>query len=103
MFRPRRRDLVDRAGDFVAAQRRDDPLDLPPVAEARDIAVIAAALGADRRLEPGVIAVTFDQLGRVGQCNPATDEGTLHAASHNTPAFPDCGRSSSIGRKPRWT
>jgi len=50
------------AAHFVAAQGRDHPLDLPPVAEARDIAVVAAAFRPDRRLETGIVAIALDQL-----------------------------------------
>ena len=51
---------------FVAAQRRDNPFDLPPVTEADDIAVIAAAFGSRRRFESGVVAKAFDEVRRVG-------------------------------------
>ena len=68
--------------DFVAAQGRDHALDLPPVAKVRDIAHVAAPLGARCCFEPGVIAVAFDQLGGVGQGEPAMDEGAIHHSSH---------------------
>ena len=58
---------MDGPADFVAAQRRDHPLDLPPVAKAHDIAVVAAALGTRRGLEAGIVAVALDQLGGVGK------------------------------------
>ena len=75
--------LVDRAGDFVAAKGSDHPLDLPPVAEARDIADVAAALGAHRRLEAGVVAITLDQLSRIVEGEAAVDErDTIHTAHH---------------------
>ncbi|MEA3067863.1 MAG: hypothetical protein QOK41_1270 [Sphingomonadales bacterium] len=48
------------------------------MAEAGDIAVIAAALGARRGLEPGVVAIAFDELGGVGERGPAMDEGAVH-------------------------
>src|SRR5438309_3807769 len=72
-------DLMDGADDFVAAERRDHPLDLPPVAEARDIAVVAAALCTDRRFVPCVIAKALDQFGSIGECVSAMDEGAVHA------------------------
>ena len=60
---------------FVASQRHDDPLDLPPVAEAHDIAVVAAALGADGRLKPRVFAIAGDQLCGVVERASTMDEG----------------------------
>jgi hypothetical protein len=45
---------VDGSAHFVAAERRDHPLDLPPMAETRDIALVAAAFGARGGLEPGL-------------------------------------------------
>jgi hypothetical protein len=66
--------LVDRAAHFVAAQGRDDPLDLAPVAEAEDIAGIAAALGPRRSLESGIVAEPFHQLGGIGQRMTTVDE-----------------------------
>lgn len=47
---------------FLVAEGRDHALDLPPVAEAHDIAGIAADLGARRRLEPGIVAEPVDQV-----------------------------------------
>lgn len=73
--------LVNGTERFVAAERRYDALDLPPMAEARDVAVVAAALGADRRLEACVIAETLDQIGSVGERETAVDEGTVHRHS----------------------
>jgi hypothetical protein len=78
--------LVDGAAHLVAAERGDHPLDLPPVAKAHDIAIIAAALGACGRLEPGVVAIAVDELGGVGERMPAMDEGAVHG-SRFTPAL----------------
>jgi hypothetical protein len=78
--------LVDRARDFFAAQGRDHPLDLPPVAEARDIALVAALLGADRCLESSVVAIELDQLGRIGKRGAAVDEGAVHATASSPTA-----------------
>src|SRR3954463_1672789 len=88
MFARQPKDLMDGAGDLVAGERRDHPLDLPPMAETRDIAVVAAAVGADCRLEPGVVAVAGDQLGGIGQCNAAVDEWLVHAAFLAARCFP---------------
>ena len=83
---------------FVAAQRRDDAFNLPPVAKARDIAVVAAAFGAHCGLEPSVVAVAFDQVGGIGESDPAVDEWAIHALIASRAAFPDCGRLSSTSR-----
>ena len=73
---------MDGAANFVAAQRRDHALDLAPVAKVRDIADVAAPLGARRGFEPGVVAEAFDQLGGVGQRKAAVDERALHESAH---------------------
>src|SRR4029078_11984348 len=95
MFARRAKDLVNGVGDFVAAQGRDHALDLAPVAEAGDIAVVAAAFGAHRRLEARIVTIALDQLGGVAQGATPMDERTIHAAKLSGAAFPDCGRSSS--------
>jgi hypothetical protein len=76
---------VDDADNLVAAQRGDDALDLTPVAEARDIAVVAAPLRPRRRLVAGVVAITRDQIGSVVERRAAVDEGRNHDGRH-TPA-----------------
>ena len=55
---------MDGAAHFVAGKGRDHPLDLPPVAEQEDIAVVAAALGTDGSLQPGIVAEAVDELRR---------------------------------------
>ena len=62
---------------FVAGQRRDHPLDLTPVAEAHDILIVAALLGARRSLESGVVAETLDKFSGIGQSRPAGNEGRV--------------------------
>ena len=69
---------MDGAPDFVAAERCNHPLDLPPVAEARDIAVVAAPLGESRRFKAGVVAETLDQVRCVGKGVAAVDEEAVH-------------------------
>ena len=98
MFSPAGKALVDWSDYFVAAQRRNDTFDLTPVAETGDIAVVAASLGAHRRLEPGVIAVAFYQVGGIGERDAAMDEWAIHAPIASRAAFPDCGRLSSTRR-----
>lgn len=78
--------LVNSVGDFFAAKRRDHSLDLPPVAETRDIALVAAVLGANGRFEPGVVAVSLDQLGRVRQGGTSMDEWAAHDRGLNPAA-----------------
>lgn len=74
---------MDGPPDLVAAQGRDHPLDLAPVAEAHDIAGIAAGFCASRSLESGVVAEPLDELGGVGKRHAPADEGSVHAPAHN--------------------
>jgi len=69
---------VDGPANLVAAQSGDHPLDMTPMAEARDIAIVAAALGAQCGLEYGVVAVALDQFGCIGKRDTAVDEGAIH-------------------------
>src|SRR5438270_11043270 len=98
MFAWLSKDLVDGADNLVTAERGDGPLDLPHVAEARDIAVVAAAVGADCRHETGIVAIAGDQLGGIGQRHAAMDEGAVHTPIPSSAVFPDCGRLSSTRR-----
>lgn len=77
---------MNRPNHCVAAQRGDDALDLTPVAETHDIAGIAAALGADCRLKPRVIAKTIEQVGGIGQSVTRMNEGRVHRQSLNPAA-----------------
>lgn len=70
---------MDGPADLFTAQRRDDPLDLPPVAEARDIAIVAAPLGARGGLETCSVAVSLHQLGSILKREPSVNEGRVHA------------------------
>src|SRR4051794_4345506 len=56
---------------------------MSPVAEANDIAVVAAPLGARRGLEPGIIAEALDQLRRIRKGGPSLDEGGVHGPGFN--------------------
>ena len=69
---------MDQPANFVAAQRGDHALDLPPVAKARDIALVAAAVGAGGGLLAGVVAEALHQLRGVGQREPSMNEGRVH-------------------------
>jgi hypothetical protein len=74
---------VNQPADLVAAERRNHALDLPPVAETRDIALVAAALRARRGLIAGVVAEAVHQLGRIRQREPPVNEGRVHAEPSN--------------------
>jgi len=91
-------DLVNASAHFLAAQADDHPLDLPPMAKADDIAGIAAALGAHRRLEACIVAEAFDELGGIGQRRPAGDEWGVHGCTITPKDFPDCRQGSSTSR-----
>ena len=66
-----------------AAQRGDHPLDLPPMAKARDIAGVTAGLGPHRGFETGVIAERVDQVRCVGKRCATGDVRCVHAAMIN--------------------
>jgi hypothetical protein len=65
-YRIEKEDLVDGAANFVAAEGGDDPLDVPPMTETRDIAVVARPIGPRGRLEAGIVAKAFDEVRRIG-------------------------------------
>lgn len=69
---------MDCAAHFVAAKRRNNALDLPPVTESNDIPGVPAALGAGRGFKAGIIAIALDKVRCVGKRDPAVDEGTVH-------------------------
>ena len=72
--------LVNASAHFVAAEAYDHPLDLPPVAEANDVAGIAAFLGPVGSFHPGVVSEALYQFCCIGQCRPAGDEGRVHSS-----------------------
>ena len=69
---------MNRAAHFLFGQGDDHPLDLPPVAEARDIALVATIRGARRGFEAGIVAKGLDEKRRIGKCRPAGNEGHVH-------------------------
>ena len=83
------RRLVNASEHFFAGESRDHALDLPPVAEADDILIVAAFFGARSRLETGVIAETLDKVCGIGKSRPAGDEGRVHVALINSIGFRD--------------
>jgi len=90
--------LMDGAEHFVAAERRNNALDLPPVTEMRDIAVIPAALGTRCCLKAGVVAITFDEVRCIGERQATMDKQAVHAAVLTPRPLSDCGRASSTQR-----
>ena len=64
------------------------------MAEAREVAVVPASLGARRRFERGILAKAVDQVGRVRKGDPAVDEGSVHAPDYTGVPFPECRQSS---------
>ena len=63
---------------FVAAESHDDALDLAPVAEASDVARIAALFRPHCGFEPGIVAIALDEIGGIGKRRPSGDEGLVH-------------------------
>ena len=70
--------LVDGAAGFLVGKRDDDTLDLPPMAKADHITLVAAVFGTRSCFEPGIIAVGLEQQSGVGQGGAAIDEGRVH-------------------------
>lgn len=70
--------LVNRAANFLLGQGHDDALDLPPVAKAQDIALVAAVFGASGRFEPGIVAIGFDKQRGIRQCLASCNERHVH-------------------------
>lgn len=72
--------LVNATDHRRAVQRGDQPLDLPPVAEAFHIAR-TAALGSERRsLAERIVAIALDEVGSVAERFTIVDEGREHGA-----------------------
>lgn len=72
---------MDEAPDFFAAQGRDYALDLSPMAEARDVPVVPAALSTGRGFISGVVAEALHELGSVGKGKPSVNERRIHETS----------------------
>lgn len=71
--------LVESAAYFVGRQRRDYPLNLPPVTEFEHVALVPALLGPDRRLIAGIVPEALDEVMRVVQRGAASDVDPVHA------------------------
>src|SRR5687767_2614315 len=70
------------------------------MAEAKDIALVAAVLGARSRFEAGIVAIGFEQQGSVGKCRTAVDEGRVHASPLTRCSFPFRAQTRSTNRQP---
>ena len=68
--RRRARRSVDGVQVGPGAEQQDQALDLPPAAEMEDVAEVAAAVGAKRRLARRIFAEAGHQIGRVGCRRP---------------------------------
>lgn len=53
------------------------------MAEAHDITIVTALLGARRSLEPRIITEALDKIGRVGKGVSSIDEGCIHHSGHS--------------------
>jgi hypothetical protein len=82
--------LVNQPANLVAAERGDDPLDLTPVAEAGDIALVAAALRASSSFVSGIVTEAVHQLRRIGESQTSVDEHSLHGAPLTARLFRLC-------------
>ena len=69
---------MDAAANFLAGQCFNHPFDLPPVAEAHDIAVAAEPPGTRRRFEGSAVAVMLHELGGIGKGKTSVDEDRIH-------------------------
>ena len=72
---------MDSAGDFVAAQRRNDPLDLAPVAEASEVSIVATTLRPSGSLETCIIAVVPNEVRGISERNATVNEDRIHPPS----------------------
>ena len=92
---------MDGSAHFVVGQCRDDTLDLPPVAESKDIAGVAAAFGARRGLQPGIVTEAIDEVRSFVKGCAAGDERRVHGRLLTRDGFPDNRQSWSTDRSPR--
>lgn len=69
---------MHRAANFLVGQRDNDPLNLPPMAEAHHIILVTGSLGSRRRLEPGIVAIGFQKQRGIRQCGAVIDERRVH-------------------------
>ena len=89
--------LVDRSVNFIARKGSDDAFNLPPVAKAHHIAIVATALGTRRGLESGIIAIASDEVRSVSKGEASVDEGLCHAAHVHRARFATADRRRQYG------
>jgi hypothetical protein len=87
--------LVNSSAHFPGAEGDDDPLNLPPMAEMKDIAQVPAPLRTNGRFEPGIVAEALDQFGCVGKGRPSRDERGAHRIVLTAQPLPDWRQMSS--------
>ena len=92
---------MDTADNLVAGQGRDHALDLAPVAEALDVAGIAAGMSPRGSLEPRIVAKGFDEPGGVGNRPAPADEECIHVRWLIRDPFADRAQVSLALRQPR--
>lgn len=92
---------MNAADNLVAGQSGDDPFDLAPMAEALDVAGIAAGMGARSRFEAGVVAISLDESRRVGNGPAVADEECFHAHLLTRDPFADRAQASLAPCQPR--
>ena|SRR3954447_4351849 len=90
--------LVYPTVDFVAAQRSDYALDLPPMAKACDVSEVAASLRARRSFASGICAEALHKVRRIGERWATMYERNVHAGPITQLLFRDCARSRSTKR-----
>jgi hypothetical protein len=90
--------LVDGALDVFAAKAVDHALDLPPMAEAQNIAAAAALFGTRRRFEGSMLTEASDQFGGVGKRVAPGNEGSIHLRVIARSGYANASQSSSTGR-----
>lgn len=76
---------MNKTANFLTAQSRNHSLNLTPVAEARDISLVAAVLRASGCFEAGVVAKALHQIGRIGESYASMNEGNVHPSAINAP------------------
>lgn len=79
--------LMYRAADLIVAQRGDHPLDLSPMAEAKNVASVPALLGADCRFIARIASKAINQFMRVPKGSASCDEEAVHSKPCSLGAF----------------
>lgn len=75
--------LVNGAPHFLLCQRDDHALDLAPMAETQDVALVAAILCARGRFETGIVTKGLDQQRGIHQCLAPGNKRHVHVPTPN--------------------